>query len=234
LTTTQKAALGPHIVPGTSANDTLNGVAWAETINAGAGNDTIVGFVGADTIDGGHGTDTITLSVTSADFNNAADAQIVGIEVISAAGATAAVTINLANQTEGFTIVGGAGGDSITGGGSSPNVFDYTKATGSLVANYDTIADVKSADTFKIGHALGGGKLSTETVAGIGKLSTDLSTALTAANFIANAAAVVSITGTGAGSFLVLNDGKAGFQATGDVVVKLVNASTLTSANFIT
>jgi ALTTAQ repeat/RTX calcium-binding nonapeptide repeat (4 copies) len=234
LTTIQKAALGPHTMTGTSGNDTLTGAAWAESVNAGAGNDTMVGFVGPDTIDGGQGTDTITLSATSTDLNNATNDQIINVEVISAAGASAAVIINLANQTDGFTIVGGSGADSFLGSRVGPDVFDYTKATGSLVANYDTITEVKAADTFKVGHLIAGVEPLTATATGTGNLSTDLSIALKAATFIANSAAVVSVTGTGAGTFLVINDGTAGFQAATDAVVKLINASTLTGKNFST
>ena len=67
---------------------------------------------------------------------------------------------------------------------------------------------------------------------GTGNLSSDLSTTLKAATSIANSAVVVSVTGTGAGTFLVLNDGTAGFQAATDAVVKLVNASALKGENF--
>ena len=65
---------------------------------------------------------------------------------------------------------------------------------------------------------------------GTGSLSADLSIAL-AANFVAASAAVVSIKGTG--TFLVLNDGTAGFQAANDAVIKLVNPGTLAAINFI-
>jgi len=101
-----------------------------------------------------------------------------------------------------------------------------------LVANYDIITDVKVADVFKIGHALAGTDPSNASATGTGDLSTDLSTALQASNFIANSAAVVSVTGTGAGTFLVINDATAGFQPSTDAVVKLVNASPLTGKNF--
>ena len=120
----------------------------------------IVGFVGADKIDGGAGTDTITLTGTSADLNAATDAQIVGVEAVSAAGASAGVTIDLHNQSDGFTItgsafadtitgssgadtiVGGSGGDTLTGGAGA-DIFAY-KAIADLLAgagNFDTIVD---------------------------------------------------------------------------------------------
>ena len=75
----------------------------------------IIGFVGADSVDGGAGTDTIVLTGTSPDLNAASDAQIVNVDAISAAGANAGVTIDLQHQSDGFTIIGSAFGDTITG-----------------------------------------------------------------------------------------------------------------------
>jgi len=233
LATVQAAVLGPHTITGTASADTIIGAAYAETITVLAANDTINGFAGADTIDGGAGNDTLVLTATSADLNSAADAQLANVETISAAGAATGVTINLRNQTEALTIVGGPGADLIAGSTTGANIFDYSNPAGSLVANYDTIIGVKASDQFKIGHTPLASAPVAATVVGTGSLSADLTTALAAANFIASAAAVVSITGTGAGSFLVLNDGTAGFQSGSDAVIKLVNPGTLTSSNFI-
>ena len=99
----------------------ITGSSSADTLIGGSGADTIVGFVGADTVDGGGGSDTIALTGTSASLNSASDAQILNVETVSGAGATAPLTINLSNQSEGFTITGtdavsaGNGGDTITG-----------------------------------------------------------------------------------------------------------------------
>ena len=73
----------------------------------------------------GGGSDTINLTSTSTGLNALSDSNLTGAETISASTAAAAVTINLAKQTEGFTvnasdkgdtITGGAGNDAITGG----------------------------------------------------------------------------------------------------------------------
>ena len=95
---------------------TITGSAFADTITGTASDDTINGFAGADTVTGGGGTDTISLTATSADLNSATNARIAGIEVVSAAGAAAGVTIDLSAQTEGFTVTGSDFGDTITGG----------------------------------------------------------------------------------------------------------------------
>ena len=60
----------------------------------------------ADMIDGGTGSDTVVLSKTSTALNALADSKLVNVEAIDASTATAGVTLNLANQTDGFTIVG--------------------------------------------------------------------------------------------------------------------------------
>jgi Ca2+-binding RTX toxin-like protein len=109
-------------ITGSGYADIITGSGYADIINAGAGNDTINGFVGADNVDGGSGTDTIVLTATSNNLNTAADNQIQSIEAISAAGATAAVTINLSSQTDGFTITGSGYADTITGSGYADTI----------------------------------------------------------------------------------------------------------------
>jgi VCBS repeat-containing protein len=102
---------------------TISGSAQADTITAGAGADTIVGFAGADTVNGGNGTDTLSLVGTSATLNAASDGQLSNVEVISLSNGG---TLNLASQSEGFTITtvwtghaytitGSSGADSIMG-----------------------------------------------------------------------------------------------------------------------
>jgi hypothetical protein len=67
-------------------------------------------------------------------------------------------------------------------------------------------------------------------------LSTDIGTALTAGGaFVINSAAVVTITGTGAGTYVVFNDGTAAFAKGLDAVVQLVGLSgTLSTGDFVT
>jgi Ca2+-binding RTX toxin-like protein len=139
------------------------------------------------------------------------------------------------------TITGGSGNDSITGGGGADtivvglgvNTLNYTTASGSLVAAMDTISGIKTNDLFKIGHALSGGSVLTGSATGSGSLSADIGMATSAISFAANAAALISITGAGAGSYLVINDSVAGYDASNDVVVRLVSPPTLTAINFI-
>ena len=216
---------------GSAYADTLAGGSGADNINAASGADSIDGFAGADTVDGGAGTDMLWLNGTSTDLNNASNAQLINVEAISVSAHTVAVEINLAHQTEGFTLTSGEGADTLTGGAGA-NVFDYTNLATSLVDGYDTIKNAKTTDNIKIGHTLAGLRLVTVTGPGSGNLSADLTTALTSNNFVAGSAAVVSITGTAPSSYLIINDETAGFQSARDGVIKLVGAGVLTMANF--
>lgn len=64
----------------------------------------------------GVGTDTIRLTATSAGLNALNNAGLVNVEAIDASTATSGVTVNLANQTEGFTFTGAAFADRLTAG----------------------------------------------------------------------------------------------------------------------
>src|SRR5262249_33795705 len=62
--------------------------------------------------------DTLDIWSNSVDLNTAGigtEAQIVGLEVISFANSTNAVTLSLAGQSDGFTLTGSANQDSLTG-----------------------------------------------------------------------------------------------------------------------
>ena len=79
------------------------------------------GFGGRDTMLGGGGNDTLILTASSTDLNAAADAQLSAVQTISAATSTAAVSVDLHQQSEAISIVGSSFGDSIiaSGGGGS-------------------------------------------------------------------------------------------------------------------
>ena len=86
------------------------------SITAGSGNDTIVGAQNDTLLTGGGGTDTLQVG---ARFNNTGDGQITGIENVTL---TAAATLDLGDQTEGFIITGSSGVDTITGGTGADSI----------------------------------------------------------------------------------------------------------------
>jgi Ca2+-binding RTX toxin-like protein len=95
----------------------------ADSITGGSGNDTIVGEVNDALLDGGIGSDTLNIG---AGFTSASNAQIANIENVTL---TAAATLNLSNQTEGFLITGSSGIDSITGGGGADAIVGAVNDT---------------------------------------------------------------------------------------------------------
>jgi VCBS repeat-containing protein len=163
-TSLNAAASGDSII----VNDQTTGA----TMTGGAGNDYIIGNTGSDIIvgaqndivlDGGGGIDTLKIG---ADFTSVDDGQIIRIENVTL---TAAVTVDLSNQTEAFSITGSGGNDSITGGAANDTILggagndtliggagrdtltggansDTFKLDGSTIANYDIITDFVSAD----------------------------------------------------------------------------------------
>ncbi|PWK76757.1 DUF5801 repeats-in-toxin domain-containing protein [Aminobacter sp. AP02] len=139
---------------GTSGNETLT--------LTGAQFNTLVAS-GATKIDLGAGSaDVLVLSSTSTGLNSLGDGGLMGVETVSAAGAAAGVTINLANQSEVLKIIGSTNADTITGGSAADIISggggDDTLTGGSgadqfrLATNTgkDTIADF-AAGTDKIG-----------------------------------------------------------------------------------
>ena len=94
----------------------ITGSSGADTITAGSGNDTIVGADNDTLLAGGSGSDTLNVG---ANFTSASDGQITGVENVLL---TTAVTLNLSNQTEGFTITGSSGADTVTGGSAADSI----------------------------------------------------------------------------------------------------------------
>jgi VCBS repeat-containing protein len=131
------ATTNDQVIYGFGGNDQLTGGSGADWISGGAGNDTIVGAVNDIALDGGADTDTLQVG---ANFTSTGNGQIANIENVLL---TAAVTVNFANQTEGFTITGSSGADSITGGSAADIIVG---------AQNDTLLDGGgNTDTLQVG-----------------------------------------------------------------------------------
>ena len=148
---------GDDTILGGNGADSITGGPGSDSMDGGAGNDTFVGADNTDTIIGGTGTDTLQLS---ASYAPAADGNLTGVDIVTAAGATVGVTINLSNQTDTFTriigsdyddfiygvpgkndsIFGGSGNDTIVGfsgtdtvdGGGGTNVLQMSATSADL------------------------------------------------------------------------------------------------------
>ena len=145
VTTTGTTAA--EILVGDAGNDTLSGGGGADVIRGGAGDDTIsVGDSTFRSVDGGGGSDTLRLA---ANITSTGDTQISNVEQVVL---TQAVTLNLASQTEGFTITGSSGADSIAGG-TAPNSISAGTGNDTIGGSQrDTLLDGGAdTDTLQVG-----------------------------------------------------------------------------------
>ena len=134
---------------------TLTGTSASEIFIAGSGNDIIVGQQNDTLFDGGSGNDTLELA---GNFTSTSNGQVVNIDNVTL---TAAATLNLSNQTEGFTITGSSGADSITGGSAADVVVGAGGAdileggAGNDIYSYASTAEAAVGEN--IVEAAGGG-----------------------------------------------------------------------------
>jgi Ca2+-binding RTX toxin-like protein len=120
------------------------------------------------------------------------------------------------------------GADILTGGGSGDSdLFVYNSLNESLLgtgASFDVITDFNGKDRIVAPFSVVTKRLSSS----LGNLSslaaTPISELLNSTTFSANSVAAFTVTGQ-VGSFIAMNDGRAGFQADSDAIVFLKNYS---------
>jgi T1SS-143 domain-containing protein len=128
-----------EILVGDGDGDTFDGKGGVDIVFAGGGTDTIVADQNDYVMDGGDGTDTLRVD---GNFTSQGNAQIVNVEkvVVNAPG----LTLNLSNQTEGFSITANAGGGTIiagTGGDTVTINAGITTTAWSIDLGIDSAAD---------------------------------------------------------------------------------------------
>ena len=260
VTGTVSVGSGTNTLYGGAGIETFDLSYGTDTADGGAGNDTfLVGANLAHvSIDGGSGTDTVVLDgnysgltftrttmvnveklklSTGHSYNlTTDDATVASGQTLtiygSALSASYALTFNGAAETDGhFVIIGGKGGDKLTGGALS-DTFVYTKAAQSTGAHYDTITGFNfSKDIFDIPGGVG-------TITGIntkvtsGSLSTasfdtDLAAAMSGHLSAHHAVLFKPNAGTLSGkTFLVVDlNGTAGYQSGHDLVILMISSS---------
>jgi hypothetical protein len=200
----------------TSAGITINASAMADnltagasiTLNGGSGADTITAAAVATSITGGAGIDTITCGAGADLVIYTNKATSIGQSNVDTVNTFTVAADNIALKA------GGAGvlltGIALTAVASAGG----TTGTASSTTSVNTIADVYAA--------------------------IESTTAFSASNFAASADAagglvntiITFASGSAQGTYLVINDGVAGFQGTGDLVIKLVGTvGTFAGAN---
>jgi Hemolysin-type calcium-binding repeat (2 copies)./Haemolysin-type calcium binding protein related domain. len=216
LTLTGTAAINGT---GNTLNNILTGNADANTLNGGTGNDTMVGGAGNDiyvvdaigdlvTEDASAGTDTIQSSVTYTASANIENLTLTGTAAINSTGNT---LNNILTGNSGANVLsGGAGSDTLIGGAGADTFVISNSATSATINDF-----VVGTDKIDLRAFAGVTSLSNLVITQVGA-NTTLSnsgvtitllgvtaTALTANDFILNAAAGGVINGTAGNDSLV-------------------------------
>jgi S-layer protein len=213
----------------TAGTNALTGSAtFANTITGGSGNDTIVGGSAVDTISVGAGTtansvtgaagaDVITLTSSTG-----VDTIIYGVAstTVDAAGANVDKITNFTTGVDKIQLT--AGDNSATAGTiSAGGLAGINLAAGSTLAALSAVIT------------------DTTSVATIADVYTALGVVLTATNLTASATGAGNIkgqvvtfsTGAAAGTYLVVNDVTADFQAATDLVIQLIGTTTFAAGD---
>jgi hypothetical protein len=127
------------------------------------------------------------------------------------------------------------GADGLTGGGSTASdLFVFSSFNESILgtgSSFDLITDFNSNDRIFAPLSVESDRLS-RSLGNISSLAaTPLSGLLNATTFSANSVAAFTVTGQ-VGTFVAMNDGRAGFQADSDAIVFLKNYS-ISATNFV-
>ena len=235
ITSVDTAPLGREMV-GTSLNDAFFGTAFQDVLYGGAGNDTLDGNANADSMAGGTGNDTYVVDDTGDVVVEFAGE---GIDTIQSA-----VSWTLGDTVENLTLTGlatidgtgnaldneiignglnniltgGVGADTLTGG-TGVDTFFLASLGDSLAGSMDTITDFAvGVDILDAPTPLPRNRIAQ--IADAGTFSTaTLEFLLTPTTLLANRGAMVTFGGSTTESYLVLNDGVAGYNAATDAVI---------------
>ncbi|MFN5514092.1 MAG: S8 family serine peptidase [Cyanobacteriota bacterium] len=221
---------GNNILTGLAGNDTLDGKAGADTMIGGLGNDTYTVDNIGDVIteNANEGTDTVKASIDYTLGANLENLTLTGNANINGTGN--ALKNKITGNTGANILNGDAGADTLTGkGGNDTFVFQFGQST---ITALDRITDFAiGAD--KIDLLTQGGSAMNAPVAftrAADSATTNINTVVTNVFADANGAAAgnqvlglnsAALVRANTSTYLIVNDGTAGFQSANDLVINL-------------
>ena len=257
-TPTTSALTVNYTIGGTATNGTdYATIPTSVTFAAGASTATVTVDPKADTTVEGNETVVLTLAtgtgytigtsatatgtITNDDTQSSVSRTLVGIESsltltgtkrISGTGNSLSNIIN--GNSSNNRLRGADGKDTLTGGGTADSdIFAYNSLSESLLGGFDVITDYSNRDRIQVplavldeSEVLLGSK---GTATGLN--GTAIGNVLTSSAFAVNAVAAFTVSGQ-TGTFIAINDGRAGFQADTDSIIQLQNY-TISSTNCV-
>jgi Ca2+-binding RTX toxin-like protein len=253
-----------NILDGGVGADILSGAGGNDSLLGGDGNDNLTGGLGADTLNGGNGTDTasyslatsavtVNLTTGTGTLGEANGDVLFSIENLTGSSRNDSLTgDNVSNVLVGNsgndTLNGGAGQDALTGGaGNDTHIFQFGQSTVTLadritdfafgIDKIDLLTQGGLDITAPLSFSRATNNAATTLTSIVTSVFADANGALGGLQALGmNSAALVVATNTAiAGTYLVVNDGTAGFVAANDLVVNLTGyTGTLPSLGNIT
>jgi Ca2+-binding RTX toxin-like protein len=211
---------------GAAGNDTLRGGLSSDVLNGGVGNDSLDGGAGNDILDGGDGSDVLG----GGDGNDTLTGGSGNDVIIGNAGDD---FLDGGNGND--TLTGGNGKDSLTGG-SGNDIFAFQFGQSSITSGIDRIVDFAAGDKIQLFSPFGVAALrptsitraADSSLASIGDLvnavyiDANVGQPGNQALAVGAAALVVATTGAGiAGTYLIVDNGIAGYQSNQDLVINV-------------
>ncbi|GBE72833.1 hypothetical protein myaer87_00600 [Microcystis aeruginosa NIES-87] len=231
---------GNNILTGLAGNDSLDGKAGADTMIGGLGNDTYTvdntGDIVTENLN--EGTDTVQASISYTLTDNVENLTLTGTANLNGTGnnlnniLTGNSGNNILTGNEGNdTLNGAAGIDTLTGGlGADIFIFQFSQSTAAALDRVTDFAigddkiDLLSQAGAAINAPVAFTRATDSTTTSINTIVTNVFTdanGATAGNQALGINSAVLVRDNSSSTYLIINDGTAGFQSANDLVINL-------------